>query len=345
MPSVSNVPPDYVHERTLRVLIGAAARCGVTVDCAALESGAAHEVDVLVPTEHYQKVLRSIFARGDDCIGLRLAQELPLGASGLWGLLLRTSPTYGALLRRAQRYLRLFFRFTRVELRVESSGLVLVCDHPHPAPFGRAEQEVGFFLGQWMTWGRTLVGPGFHVERVRMRWSGPTDAEPWTEFFGCPVEFASTEDALAIGADVLALPLPESTPELAAVFEQQALAVIEQLGPKAGWGDRVRAAIAQGLPIGADHEGAIAEHFCITRRTLRRRLAEEQLTFRAVRRAVLEAQAKALLRDRKLTLDEVSFLLGYSQPATFQRAFRSWTGAAPGTWRKRCFASLEQAVP
>lgn len=246
-----------------------------------------------------------------------------------------------ALLQRAQRYLRLFYRFTRVALRTEGAGLVLVCEHPRPSPFGRAEQEVGFFLGQWITWGRNLVGPDFHAERVRMRWAGPRDPRPWAEFFACPVDFMSSEDALVFSAEVLARPLPESTPELTAVFEQRAAAVIDQLGPEACWGERVRMAIAQALPAGADHESAIAEHFCITRRTLRRRLAEEQLTFRAVRRGVLEAQAKELLRNPSLTLDEVSFLLGYSQSATFQRAFRSWTGVAPGTWRKRCLADGE----
>jgi AraC-like DNA-binding protein len=43
--------------------------------------------------------------------------------------------------------------------------------------------------------------------------------------------------------------------------------------------------------------------------------------------------ALALLRDRDVAVDEVTFLLGYAENATFQRAFRRWTGTTPRRFR------------
>jgi AraC-like DNA-binding protein len=39
-----------------------------------------------------------------------------------------------------------------------------------------------------------------------------------------------------------------------------------------------------------------------------------------------------------MALGEISFLLGFSSPEAFQRAFKRWTGAAPGSYRKAIFA-------
>ncbi|MEJ2377765.1 MAG: AraC family transcriptional regulator ligand-binding domain-containing protein, partial [Pseudolabrys sp.] len=77
-------------------------------------------------------------------------------SSGLWSFLLRSSPTFGDMLRRAERYIRIVFRYTRLVLMEEGERVAAVCDHPDPSPFGRHEQEVCFFLGQWLTWGRSL---------------------------------------------------------------------------------------------------------------------------------------------------------------------------------------------
>lgn len=48
-----------------------------------------------------------------------------------------------------------------------------------------------------------------------------------------------------------------------------------------------------------------------------------------------------LLRDKKLAIYEVAFLLGYAEPSAFNRAFRRWNGVAPLEFRR---SSLEDDV-
>jgi AraC-like DNA-binding protein len=68
-------------------------------------------------------------------------------------------------------------------------------------------------------------------------------------------------------------------------------------------------------------------------RALRRRLREEGTSFRILVRQVREQLARRYLREGSLTVDEVSRLLGYSEPAAFSRAFKSWTRRSPSAYR------------
>jgi AraC-like DNA-binding protein len=325
---------DYVYERGLLVLAEAAKRLGIHIDLASIAS-TRRKVgnDTLVPVSEYEAVMRRIFAHPSETLGLDLARALPIERSGLWGFLLHSSPTFGDMMQRAERYIRLAFRYTRVGLRTTDEHVSILCIHPDPSRFGRVEQEVCFFLAQWLTWGRSLVDSDLAPRVAKMRWSGPTRSEPFDEFFGCSVEFDASEDALVFPAEAMKLPLRDSTPELTDVFESYAAALIERMRPESAFAETAREALSQALLTEGASEGAVARRLGLGVRTLRRRLAEFELTFRRLRSEVLQSRAEQLLRESRLPIAEVSYLLGYSEPASFHRAFRRWTGHTPAEWR------------
>jgi len=322
-----------VHERTLDVMVEAADRVHVDVDVAALAPTRRRVgEDSFLPADEYRAVMQAIFSDPRETLGIELAGALHIETSGLWGFLLRSSPTFGDLLRRAERYLRVFFHYTRLHLATRDDQVVVVCDHPKPSPFGRHEQEVCFFLGQWVTWGRALIGETVAADSVRMRWRGTDDAAPFEAFFRCPVRFGADEDAIAFHRSICDMPLPETAPELATMFEDYAATLIRRMGPETSFLERVRQALARGLVTGETGEEEIARRLGVSRRTLRRRLAEDELTFREVRRDLMRSRAEELL-ERRLPIAEVAYLLGYGEPSSFHRAFRRWTGQSPGQWR------------
>lgn len=327
-------PGDLVPERTVLTLTEAARRAGVatgadTLSPTRIERDGAR----FVPAADYNALLGRIFAREDEDLGLRLARNLPLDTTGLWGFLLRSSPTFGDMLWRAGRYIRVFYRYTRMTLSPTDEGLVLTCDHPDPSPFGNRPQEVAFFLGQWLTWGRSVLAPEVAPVRVAMRWEGPRDPAPSEAFFACPVGFGAAADRMVFSHDLAATPLPERAPELAALFEDYAAAFVRGLAPPSGFADEVRAVLAERVLQGSASEEQVAAVLGVTPRTLRRRLSEEGESFRALRTALLRSRAEDLLRRESVPIAEVSYLLGYSEPATFHRAFRAWTGHSPAAWR------------
>jgi AraC-like DNA-binding protein len=69
-------------------------------------------------------------------------------------------------------------------------------------------------------------------------------------------------------------------------------------------------------------------------RTLDRRLRAEGTSFRAVLDGFRHELAERLLRDRRVSLGEAAFLLGFSDPSAFHRSFKRWTGRTPHAFRR-----------
>lgn len=78
----------------------------------------------------------------------------------------------------------------------------------------------------------------------------------------------------------------------------------------------------------------IADELDIHPRTLRRRLAEEGTSFRALLSEARSTVAVDLLRNVGLTVEEVSKRLGYTEVSTFSHAFKRWYGVAPSAYSR-----------
>jgi AraC-like DNA-binding protein len=78
-----------------------------------------------------------------------------------------------------------------------------------------------------------------------------------------------------------------------------------------------------------------AARFHMGARTLHRRLVDEGTTFRDVLTHVRRDLAERHLRERRLAIGEIGFLLGFSEPSAFHRAFKRWTGRPPHAYVKR----------
>ena len=95
-----------------------------------------------------------------------------------------------------------------------------------------------------------------------------------------------------------------------------------------------RLATSRGVPSLPGME-QLAVALAVSPRTLIRRLAERNTTFRQLRDAQQRALAERLLADASYTVQEVGFLLGYPDAANFGRAFRRMFGISPGQYRRR----------
>jgi AraC-like DNA-binding protein len=80
--------------------------------------------------------------------------------------------------------------------------------------------------------------------------------------------------------------------------------------------------------------GQVARALAVSPRTLQRRLESRGTTFGELRDATRLQQAMQHLRDPRIAIKEIAGLLGFSEPSTFYRAFRRWTGATPAHFRR-----------
>jgi AraC-like DNA-binding protein len=97
---------------------------------------------------------------------------------------------------------------------------------------------------------------------------------------------------------------------------------------------RVRQLLAEGIREGEPEQHEIAKSLALSERTLQRRLQDENVTFADLVEEVRADLARMYLNDPSLAVFEVAFLLGYSEPSAFNRAFRRWTGKSPSQYRR-----------
>src|SRR5205814_10301942 len=74
---------------------------------------------------------------------------------------------------------------------------------------------------------------------------------------------------------------------------------------------------------------AVASQLGMGRHTLFRKLRAEGVTFKQVLNQLRHKLATQYLSERKLPLNEAAYLLGFSDPAAFSRAYKRWTGHSP----------------
>lgn len=163
---------------------------------------------------------------------------------------------------------------------------------------------------------------------VNLRREPPPCAGRYFAYFRSPVNFRAGDNNLVLPMQVMDAPLPGANAVLARMHDQvltDYLAHLEQSSIEA----RVRARIVEELPAGEVSQASVAAALAMGERTLQRRLKELGTSFSDLLEDARRELALAYLQDRRMSLLEISYLLGFSDPSSFSRAFRRWTGTAP----------------
>ena len=123
--------------------------------------------------------------------------------------------------------------------------------------------------------------------------------------------------------------IPHHQSYLLDLLQQHADNLLDTLKSAGKTTTQVRQLIAKSLPEGKADIEQVSEHLHMSRWTLARRLKSEGVTFNDIVREIRSNLAAQYLSDQKMSVSEVGFLLGYSEPSAFQRAFRSWYSCTP----------------
>ncbi|UUZ80313.1 AraC family transcriptional regulator [Paenibacillus sp. P26] len=99
--------------------------------------------------------------------------------------------------------------------------------------------------------------------------------------------------------------------------------------------EMVKWIIKRSLTGGCPDIQAVARELGMSNRTLQRRLAGENTSFKHLLTEARHEQSLAYLADPSLDIKEVAFLVGYEDQNSFYRAFRLWEGDTPSNWRAK----------
>jgi len=180
---------------------------------------------------------------------------------------------------------------------------------------------------------RGVLGQDFIPAAVRLPHPATARTPALDRYFRTEVRHEAGEASLELQNELLDRPLPGADPVLAAYLRREVDAVVQRIrAPNPVSRECVRR-ITERLGAGEPSQSVIARQMAMSERTLQRRLHAEGITFNELLEEARRTIACSYLADRKLAAYEVSFLLGYSEPATFFRAFKRWTGKTPLEYR------------
>jgi AraC-like DNA-binding protein len=257
-------------------------------------------------------------------IAIDIARHTPPGAFGIVEYVCRSAPTVGEALRRWVRYLNLLEDTVEVGLVIEDDRACVrvLRDGEAPAHPGR---ELCFALVARQA--RELAGEAFRLLAVDFT-HRTLDPSPYRAWFDAPVRFGAPHSQLVIARAALDAPLASSDPNLLSILTRVADDLHRQRPADASMVTQVARVLREALRTDEAHVDRVARRLGLTSRSLQRRLKDEGTSFNAVREDVRRQLSRRYL-DEGLSIAEISFLLGFSEPSAFFRAFKRWTGVTP----------------
>ncbi|HEV7689739.1 MAG TPA: AraC family transcriptional regulator ligand-binding domain-containing protein [Hyphomonadaceae bacterium] len=149
--------------------------------------------------------------------------------------------------------------------------------------------------------------------------------------FGVPLVFGAGRNAFRVSEDFLNFRLPPSNRYVFGVLSERAEALLKSLEGSRTARGQVESLLMRCLHTGEASMDIIAGKMGVSRQTLLRRLKAEGVTFETVLDELRHRLALHYLSGKRVSVNETAYLVGFSDPASFSRAFKRWTGASPSS--------------
>ncbi len=274
-------------------------------------------------------------ATGDPTLALSVAASMPSGAFGIVEYVCRASATLGDALRQWVRYLNLLDDAVEVALELDEDRAYLRVTKESEAP-APASHELCFALVALRT--RQLVSSPLRIAAVELAHPPAADPALYRAWFDAPVTFDCDVTQLVLPRSALAIRLASADPALLTILTRAADELAAQRPDDPTVTAQVARALREALRQDEGSVELIAKRLGMTPRSLQRRLKDENTSFNAVRESVRQELSQRYLAE-KLSIAEISFLLGFSEPSAFVRAFKRWTGMTPVEARRAAAAT------
>ena len=284
--------------------------------------------DAVIPSPAAGRILETA-AADLDCpdLGLRLAGQQNAAVLGPLALAIENSPTFGAALETANRFLFVHSPALTVSQIPDPSGRPGVVGLLYRGTEPMPPQVVDLGLGLFHRIIVLLHGGPYGLRSVHLPHAPLAPVGNYTGFFGADVRFGQPDAVLRVPSGLSARPVPGGNQ----VLRDIAVDYITSHFPAPGRSltDRVHLLVTQALGSSPVEVGTIARLLRIHPRTLQRRLAAEGATFEAVLDDVRRATAARLITQTDLPFSQVTAMVGLAEQSALSRAARRWFGRSP----------------
>ena len=267
---------------------------------------------------------------GDVDIGINTGKHWSATTFHALGFAWLASSSLLDALKRLERYAKLVNNSLTAKLSDDGANYRITLVAPHPELMHPTATDAGFTAIIKMC--RLLTGENYQPIAIEMmrdhRAPGALEA-----FAGISANYNMSVNALLFDGVTAKRELVTGNPGLVEANEHIAIDYLRHLNSQ-DIVSSVKSKIIDLLPSGQASEENIAEKLNIQLRTMQRKLKQEGYSYKHILNSTRQEIAHNYIRNSRLSLTEIAYLLGFADQANFTRAFRRWTGSSPSEHRK-----------
>ncbi|MEH6591912.1 MAG: AraC family transcriptional regulator [Halioglobus sp.] len=304
------------------------------IESAGIDPAGVINPDRRISMDKMQLLLRlSVAETGDEAFGLLAAEHLQPQVLHSLGLAWLASDTVYDGLKRTVRFSTLMA--TTMDFRLEEEGNFV---HLNVARVVDVDDFVfaslDFAVGLITRMCRLTLGEFLAPVQIKMARPMPIEPDRFESLLSSRIEFDSEVTRITWSRPDIMAPLATGDPMLARINDEQTQSYLNSFLAQST-SREVVGKIVEELPNGPPSQQQIAEAMHVSNRTLQRKLKEEGTSFMDLLQDTRLQLARRYLRRRDRSIVETAYLLGFSEPSTFSRAFKRWTGTAPADFREQ----------
>jgi AraC-like DNA-binding protein len=292
------------------------------------------DVDRRIPFDKYVLLMRAGKELANDpALALHYGEANDMADVSVVGLIAYACETMMEAMVQVNRYGRLVVEFDGPQDRFaavpKDGGLWAVDNRENPNLFPELTES---------TFARMICGPRrFGVttlaKAVHVTHKAPAYRAEYERIYGAPVTFEAEWNAVLLDEKWMSHKISVQPRYVFGILSEHADALLKSLENSKTVRGRVESLLMPILHKGEANMDGIADRLGVSRQTLFRQLKAEGTTFEKVLDALRHQLALEYLRAKKTSVNETAYLVGFSEPASFSRAFKRWTGVAPREMR------------
>jgi AraC-like DNA-binding protein len=269
---------------------------------------------------------------GQEAFGILLAKEFQPGALQGLGFAWLASDTLQDALNRLVRYTNLISTAVSWTLHYKKNKcyLALKPTTDYLDALDPASIDAGLAMAVQMC--RLSAIPDMVPLQVDLSRKAPRDIKTYEDFFRASINFSSNQNALLFSQKQIEQSLMFANPQLARASDQIVKSYLDNF-EQGSIVQQVRIQIIECLPSGRPSQERIARSLCMSLRSMQRELQKEQINYKSVLEDTRKTLANHYIKSSSRSIGEIAYLLGFSEPSSFARAFKGWTGHTPGEER------------
>lgn len=286
-----------------------------------------------VSSAQYSRLMQVIWnVMEDEFMGLGPRRGRP-GTFATMCALVIGCPNLEAVYERAYQFSRLFepALAMRLETEGDQARLVAVVEGEPHDPMHFLQESL---LVIWHRLGSWLIGQPVELDEAAFAYPRPPHGDEYRHIFHCPLTFNAPVTELRFDRRFLSAPVIRDKPEMHRFLKTSPADLLSRPDESNTYTGRIRALIGRDFSRALPDFEWIAAEMHTSPQTLRRRLKQENTSFQEIKDLLRRDLAIYYLAREELPINDIAHRVGFTEPSTFHRAFKKWTGVTPGAYRE-----------